>query len=868
MIRTIVTRAVMVLVGLVLAAAVLCPPITRARRPAPFYGPPPGADHVVNILAKGNVKPAEKRSAAANLKAARPVTLRVNGLTRFFVTPNQPAVLSWKFNGSKTSQALPWNITTYWGHPVAAGTLAITGANNTINLPVRLPRGFYQVDFPTSGQKFGVVSVVAHHGPAGHFFSIDGAMSWLVNHPATRHAVRVGMIKILRRSGIGMSRERLRWGQINPSPGQFDWNSACQYGRLAGDYFHNGVRMLQILGGAPAWIRARGSGPYPVNLVQTTRSWTIIGSYFHTDWGALEMWNEPDMRSLPPDQLLPTVKAIAYSFQRADIHVPLVGGVFALFLSGHFQSDCAMNGLLDQVSAISFHNYYSPVKLSHAVRDYRRWLAAFGKPSMPLWITESGKPWPAGTARPHRGPDMTSALWITMKAVEARACGIARYFAFVYPFYTEHDATFNNFGMMGQEHTPLRSMAAYVNCVAELSGWSYVGNLRTADHAVLLAPVFARGDQRTAVVYTGDANPHAVLGLTLHGISIRGIDGRKLQRNARGAIPIPDGLVYLRGVAGAFAGKIETDTETGRLYVISRQPPPKLQPHSPIILQFDDQGDEWTKQGYMLTDSPSTLIRVRVWNLSHRTMTVKLMLRSRHANNRNPLALSIRRRIPAQGDALVQWRFRHLARELGLGIVNYHYLMVTGCQMPATTNTPAISPLAISVRLKGTMREFLARYPQHTLLEISQVTLWRKNITARGGMSFFAPKAGGWGMKVAFHGGGSWAYPQFPLPGGIHAKRVVAVLLRARVAKPAKVRLMVFKPGLPAYGTLSSPIIAANGKWHTVLIPLSRLTPMGHGPVHLNNLAGAKFVSVGLNNGSATGSNKLEVSKLYLVYRR
>ena len=41
--------------------------------------------------------------------------------------------------------------------------------------------------------------------------------------------------------------------------------------------------------------------------------------------------------------------------------------------------------------------------------------------------------------------------------------------------------------MMGQEHTPLRSMAAYVNCVSELSGWSYTGNLKVADHAVLLA---------------------------------------------------------------------------------------------------------------------------------------------------------------------------------------------------------------------------------------------------------------------------------------------------------------------------------------------------------------------------------------------
>ena len=101
-----------------------------------------------------------------------------------------------------------------------------------INLPVRLPRGFYQIAFPGNGQKFGVVSIAAHHGPAGHFFSIDSAMSELVNNPTDRQAVRVGMIRILRRSGIGMSRERLSWSQINPAVGKFDWNRSCQYGRL------------------------------------------------------------------------------------------------------------------------------------------------------------------------------------------------------------------------------------------------------------------------------------------------------------------------------------------------------------------------------------------------------------------------------------------------------------------------------------------------------------------------------------------------------------------------------------------------------------------------------------------------------------
>ena len=798
-------------------------------------------------------------------EAAAPLRLRVVDMTRFFVTPNQPAVLSWKINGSKTSQALSWNITNYWGHPVAAGTLSAVGPDNTINLPVRLPRGFYQLDFPTSGQKFGVVSIAAHHAPAGHFFSIDSAMSWLVNHPVDRQTVRVGMIKILRRSGIGMSRERLSWTQINPSPGVFSDNGVCQYGRLANDYFNNDVPMLQMFSDAPAWTHPYSDSPYPMNLLQTARSWAAIGSYFHTDWGALEIWNEPDGAGFPPDQLLPMVKAIAYSFQHEDIHVPLVGGVFGLSVPGFFQRDCALNGLLQQVNAISFHDYYSPTEIPFAVAAYRHWLADYGQPTMPLWITESGKPWAAGTARPHCGPDMTSALWITMKAVEARACGIARYFAFVYPFFVQGT---DNFGMMGQEQTPLRSMAAYANCVAELSGWSYVGNLKTNDSAVLLAPVFARGERRTAVIYTGKANPHATLNLALHNISIRGIDGRTLHRSAKGSIPIPDGLVYLRGPASAFAGQVKTDTEAGRLYAISRQPPPKLQRHSPIILQLAEASDDWSAEAYVLSSASNTPVSLRVWNLADHAIIVKLTLRSDHlVAGHKPLLLHIQRQIPAHGYVLVQWKLGPLLENMGLGFLHYHYLVVTGQEVPASAQTPAISPLAIPIRLQGTLRKFLARYPHHTQLQISALARWRKN--ADGETAFFIPKGGGWGMKAAFHGSDPWAYPQFPLPAGIHAKRVVAVLLRARVAKSAMVRLMVFNQGgVPGYCTLSSPIIAANGKWHTVLIPLSRLSPMGKGPAHLTNLAGAEFISVGLNNGNAKGDNQLEVSKLYLLYRR
>ena len=186
-------------------------------------------------------------------------------------------------------------------------------AGHTVTLPVTLPRGFYQVDFPTSGQKFGVVSIAAHHGPAGHFFSIDSEMGSLVQQSGSQ-TERVGMIKVIHRAGIGMAREYFSWSQINPAPGKYNWDGSSAFdsyaglkrfatvpgrfsrtGRLAEDYHRGGVPVMQMFRDAPPWTWSGGPGPYPINLEQVARSWAVIGHHFQRDWGALEIWNEPDL---------------------------------------------------------------------------------------------------------------------------------------------------------------------------------------------------------------------------------------------------------------------------------------------------------------------------------------------------------------------------------------------------------------------------------------------------------------------------------------------------------------------------------------------------------------------------------------------
>ncbi len=795
------------------------------------------------------------------------VLLRPVKFPTFFVTPDQVANLTWKNMGAGTHHSTSWRITNYWGRPVARGRIRKIVKGELIRIPVQVKKGYYEITFRPSDQKFGVMAIAPHQGADDPFFGIDSVMAWLVNrwHENTRN----GLLEILHRSGIGISRDRLGWGHINPSPSKFSWNRVDRYGELANDYMKHGILMLQMFQDSPEWTHPNESSPYPINLAQSARSWTIIGHHFRKQWAALEIWNEPEGSiyggRLPADQYVPIVKTISYAFARAHLHVLLGGGAFMGEDPGIFQRTCAMNGMLDQVNFVSFHDYHGPLEVEHLVRAYRRWLGSFGKSSMPLWITESGKPWPATKiGRPTRGADMASALSITMKAIEARACGIARYFPFDYPFYAEGS---NNFSMVDRFHTPLRSMAAYVNCVAELSGWSFLGDLRT-DHAkILLAPVFARGNQRIAVIYTGSPNPRASIDLHLHVTAIQGIDGRTLKRSASGAIPVPDGLVYLHGEASAFDRLVNTHSKANRLYQIAHEPPPVMPPHSPIILQFNPNklDAQVSVDGYLVTKAVAEQmpVDIRIWNLSKHVHTVQLALHLPRGRKKTMELRGKPERIPAEGSVKTHWTV-NLAGDLS--IASYHFLSITGSETGEGQPIQKVSPLAVALKLVGSIKEYLTLYRWHARLPISDLARWQQNVAAGGNEIFSSPIAGGWCASLDFHGsGGQWAYPKFTWPSAINIRRASAILLRIRCTQPADVHLMLFNHGAAAYWT-AIPIIPADGKWHVVLMPLSAFGPL-NGPIDPNGLKLTDFqqIAVGLSNQSPSDTNKLEVSSMCLV---
>ena len=320
-----------------------------------------------------------------------------------------------------------------------------------------------------------------------------------------------------------------------------------------------------------------------------------------------------------------------------------------------FLDTAAECGMLDCVDVASFHTYDRAARMQELVGKYRDWLAAHGRPDMPLWITESGRPWKKGPSRPPADQDAASALDITRKAIEVRACGVARYFAFVYPFYEENE---NNFGMLDRWGTPLRSFAAYAQAARALGGKQYLGDLRLGESAPA-ARVF--GDQRetVAVLTAGTNAPQTAVVGDLPVLRAEALDGRRIQVNGAGEIPLTDGLAYVWFARASVAQRLDTQTEAMRLWQLGQTPPPRRESPSPIILrwQIDPAAFKPETAGYRVVgETPGkSRLAVRAFNLSEQPAEFRLALDAGDApvrvSGENPCAV----RVPAAGFADAVW---------------------------------------------------------------------------------------------------------------------------------------------------------------------------------------------------------------------
>ncbi|MBQ7814229.1 MAG: hypothetical protein IJ387_07040 [Thermoguttaceae bacterium] len=492
-------------------------------------------------------------------------------VTQFWVEPNAPAVF--KFESESDALSGAFVVKTTDGATFCEGTGTRDG--KTLTVEATLPQGFWEIEFPETGQSFGVASIppfwadptqpenrkagqAAGSGQDGErirdpFFGIDAATTWLVGSDAARD----DLLFNARRMGIATYRERTSWGRIESTPGQIDFNADRRADFVRQTAKKYDVPVLELIHDAPGWA-GRVGAVYPNDLTKTADSWARIAERWAPTWNSIEVWNEPDIHfggNLPADQYVPILKAVAQEYGRRGVETPVVGGVIAAFRDAWMDS-AAKNGMLDACDIFSFHSYSRAPEMVGVCLRYQRWLDKFGASGKPTWITECGRPWKRGTDRPNREADLESAIDVAQKGVVCKAFGFESYFPFVYPFYEEND---NNFGMSDRSNAPLRSIVGYAQSIRLLAGKDCVGewaldgeNAEVGRNGEGLAAVqrsFVFADpttgERVAVLYSPTRAPGRTVKTPLSPTFVERITGETVAPNADGAFDFADGFLFV-----------------------------------------------------------------------------------------------------------------------------------------------------------------------------------------------------------------------------------------------------------------------------------------------------------------------------------
>ena len=355
-----------------------------------------------------------------------------------------------------------------------------------------------------------------------------------------------------------------------------------------------------------------------------------------------------------------------------------------------------------------------------------------------------------------------------MKGVEARVCGIERYFPFVYPYYEEND---NNFGMMDKHATPLRSLAAYAQSIRILHGSRYGGDLKVADKAIQRARVFStEGDRHApgglvAVIYTGRRDPQARVKLNVPVVCLEGIDGRLLSPVAD-EISVPDGLAYAWLSQGESESRQALRDSMHRIQRATLRHGDKAQPAlrtrlTPIVMRYPFDGGlvEPNAEGYRIKAAPAGKmpVAVRVFNLSDTRRRVRLQIDWVATAGSVGVDAARRVSIAPQSSVDAAWDVdftNRFASERRVKIV-----------LSAVSDLPEVSTTHLALGFSGeaSLRS-ASRLRPLVLAADPGILALDAGGRAHGTMHIDATPEAAWRLRVQFGEGDRWVYPVFSSP--------------------------------------------------------------------------------------------------------
>ena len=460
-----------------------------------------------------------------------------------------------------------------------------TGKINSgkLSLTFQLPAGFYELDFPALNHRFGISVTAPGKTGKDKFFAIEAILETM------KPEQYKNIMALLQRQQILHNRN---WTNFQNLTSQGKYNSQA-------DHFYREANSSQIRS-----VFVFNDFPDVLDGIFTDSRKSLPGKLIPLDSfledmvksrkGSIEgfhILNEYDAVKVPAEACLPSIKTAAWAM-RNQKDISLLGAAFCTGNSSAFRYSIAEN-LLDLIDIFCIQTYLEPEAIEPLIQEYRAGMASHPKAFMPLWITESGKPWDSGnnskaglTRRPNRQEDQISALWITMKAVESKACGVERYYPFVLPFFPQRH---ENFGMLDYYGTPLRSLHCYFTAADLLKGKRYCGDWKNKPVSLNKARVFADQEEAVIVFYSGKNNvQNTSLDISeLPQGKALASDGSPL-RPRKGRLSFDDGMAYWVFPAAELSNlKMQTQTPARKLLLQSENYKPITRKYTPIVYRYD-----------------------------------------------------------------------------------------------------------------------------------------------------------------------------------------------------------------------------------------------------------------------------------------
>jgi len=497
-----------------------------------------------------------------------------------------------------------WRVTDYEGQVVAQGKIQDGEADLGL-----LPVGYFEVlraaGAGTNRVSVGVLEPLHRPTPMDSPISSDVAMAWLVPGEKMKGAASLGAL-----AGLNWVRDRLSWGEMEPSRGhlvasnRYDYSAQLQAAA--------GLQILQVCHRSPSWANTNGAR-FPLDLRDAYNFYRSMARRWRGTVGAIEPWNEADIAMFgghTGSEMASLQKAAYLGLKAGNPNIIACQNVFAIHRRATLR-DFRDNEAWPYFDTFDLHHYEPFTNYAKLYSDFRA--VSGGKP---MWVTECSLPvrWSGDRRLQEPSPEDLRIQSERVAITYALSLheGAREVFYFILPNYVEGPT---QFGLLRSDLTPRPGYVALAAVGRLLAGAKPLGRLQTGDDAVHAFAFRARPDGHRAQVIVAWADGDSTLTLPVqpracfdHLGRARRVQDQTIQLGRALLFVILPDRTKLRLIAPPAAPKL-----------------PRGKP-SPIVLQalMPVSTLDLEKSAYNISATGPTVIRIFAYNFGDRRFKGRL----------------------------------------------------------------------------------------------------------------------------------------------------------------------------------------------------------------------------------------------------